>query len=38
VLLEHTPLALDGAFVLLMTGRDSGIKCYLHPGPPGVPE
>jgi hypothetical protein len=38
VLLEQAPLALDGAFVLLMTGQDSGIQCYLHPGPPGVPE
>jgi hypothetical protein len=38
VLLEHAPLALDGAFVWLMIGRDSGIECYLHRRPPGVPE
>jgi hypothetical protein len=38
VLLEYAPLTLDGAFVLLMTGRDSSIECYWHPGPPGVPE
>ena len=38
VWLEQAPLALEGAFVLLMTGRDSGLECYVQPGPPGVPE
>jgi hypothetical protein len=35
---EHTPLALDGAFVWWMTGRASGIACSWPPGAPEVPE
>jgi hypothetical protein len=38
VLLEHAPLALEGAVVWLMTGRDAGIEGYGQAGPPGVPE
>jgi hypothetical protein len=38
VVLERALLTRDGAFELLLTGRDAGIKCYLHLGPPGVPE
>lgn len=37
-LLEQTPLALDGAFGWLMTGRDAGIEGSWPPGSPDVPE
>jgi hypothetical protein len=38
VVFEHASLTLDRAFVLLLMGRDAGIRGYLHRGPPDVPE
>ena len=38
VVLERAPLTLDGAFVLLLTGRDACIECDFHDCPPGVPK
>ena len=38
VVLERAPLTLDGACVLLLTGRDTCIECDFHSCPPGVPE
>jgi hypothetical protein len=37
MVLERAPLTLDRAVLLLLTGRDSCIQGYVHPGPPDVP-
>jgi hypothetical protein len=38
VVLERAPVTLDGAFVLLLTGRDSRLECDFHDCSPGVPK